>query len=166
MQRGSLMKAERKNGPDVWQFRWSEKGGDGSRVYRKRVIGTIQQYSDGAEANYGRASGIQSLMTTKSGTKREYAACLLAEGEAVRSVDLYRQLMEESPNTQTRMQFALALWKAKQLDEALATLSPLLEVGSANAHAFALAAQTAEEKGATPQAIQWLRQAIVLDPRR
>ena len=45
----ALAKAERKNGPDVWQFRWSEKGGDGRRVYRKRVIGTIEQYSDAAE---------------------------------------------------------------------------------------------------------------------
>jgi integrase len=50
MQRGSLVKAERKHGPDVWQFRWSEKGGDGRRVYRKRVIGTIEQYSDAAAA--------------------------------------------------------------------------------------------------------------------
>ena len=49
VQRGSLVKAERKNGPDVWQFRWSEKGGDGRRVYRKRVIGTIEHY-DAAEA--------------------------------------------------------------------------------------------------------------------
>jgi integrase len=48
MQRGSLIKAERKNGPDAWQFRWSEKGGDGRRVYRKRVIGTVEQYSDAA----------------------------------------------------------------------------------------------------------------------
>jgi tetratricopeptide (TPR) repeat protein len=105
-----------------------------------------------------------SLVQQNSEAKREYAACLLAEGEAVRSVDLYRQLMEASPNTQTRMQFAVALWKAKQLDEALGTLSRLLEAGSANAHALALAAQIAEEKGATPLAIQWLRQAIVLDP--
>jgi integrase len=50
MQRGSLVKVARKNGPDVWQFRWSEKGGDGRRVYRKRVIGTIEQYFDAAEA--------------------------------------------------------------------------------------------------------------------
>jgi integrase len=50
MQRGSLVKAERKNGPDVWQFRWSEKGGDGRRVYRKRGIGTIENYSNAAEA--------------------------------------------------------------------------------------------------------------------
>jgi tetratricopeptide (TPR) repeat protein len=105
-----------------------------------------------------------SLVQQNPEAKREYASCLLAEGEAVRSVDLYRQLMEESPNTQTRLQFAVALWKAKQLGEALAALSPLVEAGSTNAHALALAAQIAEEKGATPQAIQWLRQAIVLDP--
>ena len=44
------MKAKRKNGPDVWQFRWSEKRGNGRRAYRKRVIGTIEQYSDAAAA--------------------------------------------------------------------------------------------------------------------
>jgi predicted Zn-dependent protease len=96
--------------------------------------------------------------------KREYASCLLAEGEAVRSVDLYRQLMEGAPSTQTRMQFAVALWKSNQLDEALTALSPLVEAGSANAHALTLAAQIAEEEGETPKAIAWLRQAIVLDP--
>jgi hypothetical protein len=46
----ALAKAERKNGPDVWQFRWPEKGGDGRRVDRKGVIGTIEQYSDAAAA--------------------------------------------------------------------------------------------------------------------
>jgi hypothetical protein len=40
MQRGSLIKKSRKWGPDVWLFRWSEKGTRGKRVYRKRVIGT------------------------------------------------------------------------------------------------------------------------------
>jgi integrase len=50
MQRGSLVQAKRKNGPDVWQLRWSDKNGDGRRVYRKRVIGTIEQYSDTAAA--------------------------------------------------------------------------------------------------------------------
>jgi tetratricopeptide (TPR) repeat protein len=69
-----------------------------------------------------------SLVQQNPEAKREYASCLLAEGEAERSV------------------------------------SPLVEAGSANAHALALAAQIAEEKGETPQAIAWLRQAIVGDP--
>jgi integrase len=49
MQRGSLIKSERKHGPAVWQFRWSDKGPDGQRIYRKRVIGTVDEYV-GAEA--------------------------------------------------------------------------------------------------------------------
>ena len=41
MQRGSLVKSKRKQGPEVWQFRWSEKGPNTKRVYRRRVIGTV-----------------------------------------------------------------------------------------------------------------------------
>lgn len=50
MQRGSFIKSERKLGPAVWQFRWSETDGDGRRVYRKRVIGTVDQYRNEAAA--------------------------------------------------------------------------------------------------------------------
>jgi integrase len=46
MQHGSLIKSDRKRGPDVWQFRWAERGPQGGRIYRKRVIGTVCQYSD------------------------------------------------------------------------------------------------------------------------
>jgi hypothetical protein len=51
MQRGSLTRSERKRGPDVWQFRWSEKGDNGQRVYRKRIVGTVDQYPDSAKAH-------------------------------------------------------------------------------------------------------------------
>ena len=50
MQRGSLALVSRKEGPDVWQFRWCEKGLHGVRVQRKRVIGTVERYPDGAAA--------------------------------------------------------------------------------------------------------------------
>jgi hypothetical protein len=46
MQQGSIIKAERNHGPAVWQFRWSETGSQGQRVYRKRVVGTIEDYAD------------------------------------------------------------------------------------------------------------------------
>jgi integrase len=46
MQNGSLVRTGRSRGPDVWLFRWSEQGYDGKRVCRKRVIGTIEDYSD------------------------------------------------------------------------------------------------------------------------
>lgn len=46
MQKGSLLRSKRKQGPDVWQFRWSERGPNGKRVYRRKVIGTVEQYPD------------------------------------------------------------------------------------------------------------------------
>jgi integrase len=50
MQRGSLALVSRKEGPDVWQFRWSEKDLHGARIQRKRVIGRVERYPDGAAA--------------------------------------------------------------------------------------------------------------------
>ena len=46
MQRGSLAMVSRKDGPSVWQFRWSEKDLHGIRVQGKRVIGTVERYRD------------------------------------------------------------------------------------------------------------------------
>ena len=50
MQQGSLIRGGRKRGPDVWQFRWADRGPYGKRIYRKRVIGTVCQYPDPASA--------------------------------------------------------------------------------------------------------------------
>jgi hypothetical protein len=44
-------------GPDVWQFRWTDRGPYGKRIYRKRVIGTVCQYPD-ADAARKAVTGI------------------------------------------------------------------------------------------------------------
>lgn len=59
MQHGSLTTKSRLEGPDVWQFRWSEKGPNGKRIYRKRVIGTIEEYPNQDAAR----SAVASLIT-------------------------------------------------------------------------------------------------------
>jgi integrase len=41
-QNGSLLKIKRRNGEQVWAFRWYESPG-GSRTYRKRIVGTVAQ---------------------------------------------------------------------------------------------------------------------------
>ena len=43
MQNGSVIRRGRKNHSDIWQFRWWEKTSDGRRIYRRRVIGTVDQ---------------------------------------------------------------------------------------------------------------------------
>src|ERR1700728_3482487 len=46
MQRGCMQRNSRKEGPDVWQFRWSETSLDGKRLYHKKIVGTVEQYPD------------------------------------------------------------------------------------------------------------------------
>jgi integrase len=46
MQRGCMQRNSRKEGVDVWQFRWSETSLDGKRLYHKKIVGTVEQYPD------------------------------------------------------------------------------------------------------------------------
>lgn len=65
MQQGSVIQTSRKSGPDVWQFRWSEKDLNGQRIYRKRVIETVEQYADSAAVRHA-ASGLISEINLRS----------------------------------------------------------------------------------------------------
>ena len=46
MQQGCLERINRKRGPDVWQLRWPKTSSRGTRLYHKKVIGTVEQYPD------------------------------------------------------------------------------------------------------------------------
>jgi integrase len=46
MQHGCIERLNRKRGPQVWQFRWSEISVDGKRLHHKKVVGTVEQYPD------------------------------------------------------------------------------------------------------------------------
>jgi hypothetical protein len=50
MQNGSVIRAERQRGPDVWEFRWREPDADGKRKHRRRVLGSVEQLADEATA--------------------------------------------------------------------------------------------------------------------
>jgi integrase len=41
-----MQRNSRKEGPDVWQFRWSATRLDGKRLYHKKIVGTVEQYPD------------------------------------------------------------------------------------------------------------------------
>ncbi len=69
MQRGSIIQTGRKQGPNVWLFRWSEKNRNGRRVYRKRVIGTVEQYPDGEAAREAAAALLTQLNADSSHTR-------------------------------------------------------------------------------------------------
>jgi hypothetical protein len=50
IENGSMIRAKRQRGPDVWEFRWREPGGDGIRKHRRLVLGTVNQLADEAAA--------------------------------------------------------------------------------------------------------------------
>lgn len=95
----------------------------------------------------------------------EYAFCLLQTGNTQQAEDLFHRVLEQSDTAQDRMRFAYAAWKNKDYDGALHALSPLLSSTGGDATALRLAAQIAEDKGDTPDAVQWLRQAILANPK-
>ncbi len=63
MQRECMKRNSRKRGPDVWQFRWSEKSLGGKRLYHKKIVGTVEQYPD-ENAARGAVVGLVSEINT------------------------------------------------------------------------------------------------------
>jgi hypothetical protein len=49
MQNGSLIETKRRSGQSVWEFRWRDRS-SGRAVYRRIVVGTIEQFATNVEA--------------------------------------------------------------------------------------------------------------------
>jgi len=77
MQQGSLIRSGRKRGPDVWQFRWGDKGPFGKRIYRRRVIGTVCQYADVESAR----KSVAGLLAEINGNGLKHSALRMAISE-------------------------------------------------------------------------------------
>jgi len=93
MQQGSAILTGRKFGPDVWQFRWSEKDRSGRRIYRKRVIGTVQQYPDAQAAREMATALVGHTNAGSSGCNTTVEQiCEHFEQRELRSGDSFRSL--------------------------------------------------------------------------
>ena len=79
MQRGCMQRNSRKEGPDVWQFRWSETRLDGKCLYHKKIVGTVEQYPDEDAARRSVVGLVSELNTdgrpTNSGTMTVAQLC-------------------------------------------------------------------------------------------
>jgi hypothetical protein len=78
MQRGSISRNSRKQGPGVWQFHWSERGVHGERIYRKRVIGTVAEYPDADAAR----RAVAGLLREINSDDRRKDSCPMTVAEA------------------------------------------------------------------------------------
>ena len=100
MQNCSLIRKSRKRGPDVWLLRWSDKSISGKRIYRKRAIGTVEEYPDSESARRAVASLIARInaanpriglcSTTLSQLSSHFERIELAPGNTWRSYSTKR----------------------------------------------------------------------------
>jgi len=48
MQNGSIMRTDRRLGPDVWEYRWREPDADSRLKHRRIVVGSVNRFADKA----------------------------------------------------------------------------------------------------------------------
>lgn len=76
-QQGSLHCVKRKTGKTVWEFRWYEPTTNDGTVYRKKVIGTIEEYQTESQAQ--RAADALRLTINAEQTSKSVSISALVE---------------------------------------------------------------------------------------
>jgi tetratricopeptide (TPR) repeat protein len=103
------------------------------------------------------------LFISRPELQQGYGSCLATTGELKSALVQYVDLLNSKPNDTLRYDVALLQWKTHANDEALATLSPMLD-GKPGGTVLALASKIHEERGETPEAVSLLREAILMSP--
>jgi predicted Zn-dependent protease len=116
----------------------------------------------GAVENYAKAS---TRIHENAAALRQYGGCLVSLGRPADAVPLLSRLVALQDSSTNRIALARAQATAKDRPAALATLQPLLGADGQDSGAFLLAAELAEGDNRTPQAVEWFRKAIELNPR-
>jgi tetratricopeptide (TPR) repeat protein len=105
-----------------------------------------------------------SLFDTKPGALHAWATCLVRLHQPDQAVPLLERTLDQNPGDERERRLLASLQlMAHQPQNALATLAPLLS-GAGNPDALELASAAYEDAHQTDQAVDALRQAMVLDP--
>jgi len=104
------------------------------------------------------------LLDSQPEALQAYGACLVKMRQFEKAASLFDQALTQNPNDQSaRYRLAAVQMMAQQPKAAIDTLGPALQ-SNADAKTLQLASAAYESSGDTPQAVQALRQAILLDP--
>jgi tetratricopeptide (TPR) repeat protein len=107
------------------------------------------------------------LISKQAGALAEYGACLMDLERAPDAIEVYKQIVTQFPeDPHGRYALASAEVASHQGQEAVETLQPLLEAKEPDADVLDLASSAYEDAGDTPKAVELLRRAILVNPRK
>ena len=106
----------------------------------------------------------EALFDSQADGLHAYATCLMRLKEFDRAANVFERALALNPTDRSERQVLAAVQlAAHEPQEALSTLGPLLQTNP-EVQALELAATAYEDAHQTPQAVDMLRQAILLDP--
>jgi len=105
------------------------------------------------------------LTSTKVTSLEQYGSCMLQLRQPEEAVKVFERVIEIQPESnKARYNLAVVQVMAKRYQDAIATLKPLLLKRPNDADSLAVIAQAYEGIKDTPNAVTYLRQAIVSNP--
>ncbi len=130
------------------------------------MLAVLEYRNGNCKAAVGHFEQAGALMDSQVDALHAQATCLVRLQQPEAAIGVLQRtvaLQPESPR-ERRLLAAVQLMAAKPQD-AIATLSPLIQGSQLDAETLGLASAAYEKSGDTPRAVATLRQAILLDPR-
>jgi tetratricopeptide (TPR) repeat protein len=107
-----------------------------------------------------------SLVDSQPEMLQELGNCLVRLQQTEQAISVFQKALAMNPSDhRARYRLAALQLTAERPKDTIDTLSPLLETDNPDATTLELATSAYEASGDTPQAVQTLRQAIVMNPR-
>ena len=131
----------------------------------QEMLAMLDKHTGDCRTAVSRFQSIQDAIANHPDSLEAYGYCLVQLNRANDAIPVFRKLIPLLPGrTYPSYDLAVLLVSAKNDDEAVKVLEPLLTASQTDPDVFSLASQAYEDTKNTPRAVQLQRQAIVLDP--
>jgi tetratricopeptide (TPR) repeat protein len=127
----------------------------------------ILEYREGnCNAAVGHFAKAGALLDSQLDALHAHATCLVRLQQPAAAIGVFQRTVALQPeNPRERKLLAAVQLMAEKPQDAIATLSPLMQASQPDAETLGLASAAYEKSGDTPHAVATLRQAILLDPK-
>ena len=130
------------------------------------MIAVLEYKSGNCQSAVGHFDQAGTLLDPQLDAMHAYGTCVVRLKQLDKAIAVFRRSVAAHPeDVRERRLLASIQLMADKPQDAIATLTPLLEAGKPDAETLELASSAYEESGDTTRAVATLRQAILLDPR-